>query len=775
MVEMPEPPTEDQIDEARLNEVELAVKEFSQQTYTTDSDEDEGSVPDDDSVGSVPDESGGVPEESESKRIPASSRKFQVWGSSPVSPSPSPRCSPRRSDPDELNFEFSHAVEQYLPVRAVPRTLTKQQIFSSSCAEDVAMVSAASEKEVAASSPRASRSDKCRLHVAPVSSEGQSQAEVNAVIEAAVQETVWHADFISEREDQVQSEEEIRINTHQFEDTSTDWRQLLSSDAREYSGAFPELQRECSYNSFTNDSTGLRVAGELPQISSGASYFDVQEIEVHEPPEQDGSLGLLLSGNTVVAFTCPEAQAAGWRLGDVIVKVNGRSCEHFNQFVQILAEARNDGFPIVFSVLRCEILQDQLDTECDLDDMVNLTNVVERAEQMQFRPGFLHGALVDGEKTVLKPSDWRLQGPVDWRLQGLSMSESVFENPYVDALRKRRINLDEKHAEGWNSCGDMSAREDSRDSLASRLATQREGVASLTSKQDPKPRKLRGPSWYPMLCASEEEPADPVSTFATQRDFAELMRKGPLVRKQDSPCGALILCAGEDEGIPNKPNDDEKGIPRLKMSQESRSHKASEAKSMQFCCKPEIISPVSTQPSAHRPPSLRMEPCNSPDGEPEVAKESGPSGCLSTVMEVCTDSEVTGAPNPDNPFLLAEISVNSDAGQPAQSESKNTDPSDDSGPLDVDMQKFTEAVPKALTKGQKRIKAARKPRLETVEEHPFGNYNEDDEEEDESELVVFRKSLAARSSPGFFAMSSTEDPSSRNFAMKLVGSWGPAG
>lgn len=79
----------------------------------------------------------------------------------------------------------------------------------------------------------------------------------------------------------------------------------------------------------------------------------------------DGGFGLKLRACQVTAFEVPEAKEAGWRVGDLVVKVNGNTVQDMSQLKRETSAARGnlDLAPIEFTVLRERSLQSPVGTE----------------------------------------------------------------------------------------------------------------------------------------------------------------------------------------------------------------------------------------------------------------------------------------------------------------------------------------------------------------------------------------------------------------------------
>jgi len=178
----------------------------------------------------------------------------------------------------------------------------------------------------------------------------------------------------------------------------------------------------------------------------------------------DGTLGLLLENTRIVGFCDGNVERFGWRLGDQIVEVGGLHVGSFEEFIDefVAAQAEN-GLPIDFSVLRREDGSNEGASENvtgTLDSFFNGLNFKDLAGKLRQLRG------PDSRReSSLRGGHGALQAP-------LVRTESITDNPYVQALRRRRVELT-KTTEGWQSGMNEP------DSLASQLATQRDGIATL--------------------------------------------------------------------------------------------------------------------------------------------------------------------------------------------------------------------------------------------------------------------------------------------------------
>lgn len=228
--------------------------------------------------------------------------------------------------------------------------------------------------------------------------------------------------------------------------------------------------------------------------ASASGCFRLRQIRV-DALLQDGTLGLLLHGTSIVGFCAPEAEKVGWAVGDQIVEVNGQRIALFDEFLEKFVAAQEQGFPIEFSVLRRECVEEQELSEDALDSFFSGTNFVDLAGQLQQKFGNFSPAR-DAQSNLGTP---RSQ---DTQVQ----NESITENPYIQALRKRRDEL-RQTTEKWA---------DGSYTLASRLATERyDALASLRpawSRETPRrsgsglgeQRTRSNGGWPSFLCTASD-------------------------------------------------------------------------------------------------------------------------------------------------------------------------------------------------------------------------------------------------------------------------------
>eukprot|EP00927_Polykrikos_kofoidii_P015325 TRINITY_DN16796_c0_g2_i1.p1 TRINITY_DN16796_c0_g2~~TRINITY_DN16796_c0_g2_i1.p1 ORF type:complete len:659 (+),score=118.14 TRINITY_DN16796_c0_g2_i1:50-2026(+) len=215
------------------------------------------------------------------------------------------------------------------------------------------------------------------------------------------------------------------------------------------------------------DDTRSRTMGSSPgsSPSAAAGFFRLRHVRI-DSLLQDGTLGLLLHGTSIVGFCSHQAEDMGWCVGDQIVEVNGERVTLFDEFLDHFMSAQEQGFPIDFGVLRREVAEVtkevHQDAEVALEKFFGATSLFDLAGQLQEKFGFGEGEASQNAETD------RLGEDCDSVEQG---NESITENPYIQALRKRRNEL-YRSAEGWTT--------EVTESLASRLATERsDALATL--------------------------------------------------------------------------------------------------------------------------------------------------------------------------------------------------------------------------------------------------------------------------------------------------------
>jgi len=200
---------------------------------------------------------------------------------------------------------------------------------------------------------------------------------------------------------------------------------------------------------------------------SATACFRLRHVLVHKLLD-DGTLGLLLNGTCVVGFCGTHAEECGWQIGDHIVEVESMRVGSFDEFLkQFVAAQAVGGLPINFSVLRREGVGVEAaeDAQNTLDDFFGALNFADLTGKLQGKPRGRDGQR--GSKPLAPGRTSSVEGA------GLLLTKSITENPYIKALRRRRDEL-LVGSEGWQAGMSDPA------SLASRMATERDGVATLT-------------------------------------------------------------------------------------------------------------------------------------------------------------------------------------------------------------------------------------------------------------------------------------------------------
>lgn len=207
--------------------------------------------------------------------------------------------------------------------------------------------------------------------------------------------------------------------------------------------------------------------------TGGQTCYRLRHIVV-ERLLNDGSLGLLLHGTSLVGFCSPEAEESGWAIGDQIVEVNGQRVSVFEEFLEKFMAAQDKGLPIDFGVLRREQGEVPSERSSTLEGFFDATDIGDLAGRLQRKFGVSTPGR-SGQRTPTPCSS------MAWR-EGLHLprEDSVTENPYIQALRRRRAEL--------SGPGDMWACETERQPLAAKLATRRsDALASLQQRPAQKP------------------------------------------------------------------------------------------------------------------------------------------------------------------------------------------------------------------------------------------------------------------------------------------------
>lgn len=200
---------------------------------------------------------------------------------------------------------------------------------------------------------------------------------------------------------------------------------------------------------------------------SATACFRFRHVLVHKLLD-DGTLGLLLNGTCVVGFCGTHAEECGWQIGDHIVEVESMRVGSFDEFLeQFVAAQAVGGLPIDFSVLRREGvgMEAAEDAQNTLDDFFGALDFADLTGKLQGKPRGRDGQRESKRLALGRTSS--VEGA------GLLLTKSITENPYILALRRRRDEL-LVGSEGWQAGMSNPA------SLASRMATERDGVATLT-------------------------------------------------------------------------------------------------------------------------------------------------------------------------------------------------------------------------------------------------------------------------------------------------------
>eukprot|EP00747_Dinoflagellata_sp_TGD_P164851 gnl/TRDRNA2_/TRDRNA2_185368_c0_seq1.p1 gnl/TRDRNA2_/TRDRNA2_185368_c0~~gnl/TRDRNA2_/TRDRNA2_185368_c0_seq1.p1 ORF type:complete len:336 (+),score=76.08 gnl/TRDRNA2_/TRDRNA2_185368_c0_seq1:75-1082(+) len=213
----------------------------------------------------------------------------------------------------------------------------------------------------------------------------------------------------------------------------------------------------------------LAVNGNEQDGKNGnAGYFHLRHVIVRELLE-DETLGLLLHGTSIVGFCSSRAEDAGWRISDQIVEVNGHRVTNFEEFLRRFGDAQSEGLPIDFSVLRREDPTEAGAAEDELEGLFSGTNLFDLAGQ-------LHRL-----KSVERKPEAQNNGADgnDAETCEMKKGNEVTDNPYIQALRRRRDEL-LRTADYWSDGPAES-------SLASRMATQRDALATLDAGSPMRP------------------------------------------------------------------------------------------------------------------------------------------------------------------------------------------------------------------------------------------------------------------------------------------------
>jgi len=189
-----------------------------------------------------------------------------------------------------------------------------------------------------------------------------------------------------------------------------------------------------------------------------------------------GSLGLMLTGTVIEGFSELDAKKAGWCIGDQIVEVNGFAVASFDEFMLRFQEEKRGGIKCIrFGVLRREDDEEEnsVDTETAGDSLghfLTRVDLPELASRVQRRDRMSSSV----------PSSASTDASLG------SVDPEIISNPYVQALRKRRVELE--RSESWIEGG----------SLPAQLATKRQGALSMLTGVDSRRKApTRSCAWLP--------------------------------------------------------------------------------------------------------------------------------------------------------------------------------------------------------------------------------------------------------------------------------------
>lgn len=204
--------------------------------------------------------------------------------------------------------------------------------------------------------------------------------------------------------------------------------------------------------------------------------FRLRKVTVHKLL-QDNTLGLLLHGTSVVGFCSQSAEGVGWCVGDQIVEVDGLRVASFDDFLGRFITSQERGLPITFSVLRREQLdaagvspgRSPCEAESQIDEFFATADFSDLAGHLaRTRPA--RGGRADRREGYYDNED---EEDDDGSDQCLFRGEaSITDNPYIQALRKRREEL-LKTTDAWTD-------ENTPLSLAAQLATREDGMPRMT-------------------------------------------------------------------------------------------------------------------------------------------------------------------------------------------------------------------------------------------------------------------------------------------------------
>ncbi|CAK9013479.1 unnamed protein product [Durusdinium trenchii] len=232
------------------------------------------------------------------------------------------------------------------------------------------------------------------------------------------------------------------------------------TESRPHAPLSPLLLRR---NDATASSSPVEEASASPngEEASPCECFRLRHVRI-KSLLPDGTLGLLLHGTSVVGFCSEDVAEHGWLVGDQIVEINGHRISAFDEFLERFLAAQVQGFPIVFSVLRRE-----LETSAS---GVPEGPAADPLEHFFSETDF--GDLADQLKNKFPP-----QKAASTSTSSPPFPESILENPYIQALRKRRSELS-RSPEGWSEEGGELR------SLAAKMASERNDALAMLSKAE---------------------------------------------------------------------------------------------------------------------------------------------------------------------------------------------------------------------------------------------------------------------------------------------------
>lgn len=294
-----------------------------------------------------------------------------------------------------------------------------------------------------------------------------------------------------------------------------------------------------------------------------SGMYHLRKVKINEL-EEDEALGLLLHGTAIAGFYSEKAKASGWCVGDQIVEVNGRRVGSFDEFLTRFHQAKSEGMPMNFFVLRREASCEVGDSSEFMEDLQGFfdsanfgTEVSSMLQSLLERPcdsnttdlrrlpngGFRLAAKCswpEGTRLARDQQGYRILVPYSERrdpetcpeakdLRRLEIPQkskrnfkefaqkvkadlildTIVANPYVQALRARRQEL-------TRGVDDPSwAGDELTTPLPSRLATSHDGLAMLAVERSEAkrdccsddaegiPRECESQACESQACASE--------------------------------------------------------------------------------------------------------------------------------------------------------------------------------------------------------------------------------------------------------------------------------